>query len=150
MSKYAKLASGKIVPLKEKNVITTVVAIDLCDIIDLDLEGLLDKLSELATDSVCLTGFTYRVVGHTGDTLQIEVTGELDETVIDFEEIAEEDLPEQEFLVEVTRIGYGRRTVTVKAKTKEEAESIADDDAGNHLYSEYQADYKFEAFKVAA
>ena len=60
--------------------ITGTVRVDLSDIIDNDLEGVLDLLSELLTDTpVEVTDLTYKVVGHDGDTLLIEVEGNADQ-----------------------------------------------------------------------
>jgi hypothetical protein len=55
--------------------VSGVVAIDIGDIIELDLEGVLDELSLRLTGTELLTDITHKIVGHDGDTLWIEVTG---------------------------------------------------------------------------
>jgi hypothetical protein len=61
--------------------VSGIVAVDLGDIIDRDLEGLLDELSMLLTGSELLMDITYTVVGHEGQTLWLEVTGDATEVV---------------------------------------------------------------------
>jgi hypothetical protein len=51
---------------------------------------------------------------------------------------------EEEYVVSVTRIGYGFGTLTVKAFSSEEAEEIALDIAGNYEYNEKDVDYKID------
>lgn len=46
-----------------------------------------------------------------------------------------------EFEVDVCRIGYGARTLVVKACSAAEAKELALDEAGNHEYNEHTADY---------
>ena len=53
-----------------------IVEVDLSDVIDNDLEGFLDLLSERAVNSPLLMDISYRIVGHDGDTLKIEVDGD--------------------------------------------------------------------------
>lgn len=48
----------------------------------------------------------------------------------------------KEFDVEVTRIGYGYRTIRVTAETEDEAINKALDKAGNYVYSEHTAEYE--------
>lgn len=52
-----------------------IVDVELYEIIDNDFEGFLDILSERVSDTVLLTDISYRIVGHDGDTLKIEVDG---------------------------------------------------------------------------
>jgi hypothetical protein len=59
--------------------ITGVVAVDLGEVIDTDLEGFLNLISERLTDTDILMGVSYNVVGHEEDTLWIEVTGDTKE-----------------------------------------------------------------------
>lgn len=56
----------------------------------------------------------------------------------------------QEFEATVTRVSYGNRTVRLSARTADEARDIANDDAGNHLYSEHASDYIIEVRQVSA
>ena len=60
-----------------------VVAVDLSDFIDNDPDGVLDLLSERLTDGPLLMDIAYKVVGHDGDALHIEVSGDASE-VLDF------------------------------------------------------------------
>lgn len=54
----------------------TNVQVELHEIIDYNLEGFLDLISERACKSPLLMDISYRVVGHDGDTLTIEVTSD--------------------------------------------------------------------------
>lgn len=58
-----------------------VVAIDLSDAIDNDLEGWLDILSEKLTGSPLLMDISYGVVGHDGDELHVKVTGDISQVI---------------------------------------------------------------------
>jgi hypothetical protein len=48
------------------------------------------------------------------------------------------------FLVPVTRIGYGYNTFEVEASSQKEADEIALEQAGDHEFSEKDADYVLE------
>lgn len=69
--------------------ITGVVAVDLSDIIDTDLEGFLDLISYKMTDTDLLMDITYNVVGNEEDMLFIKVRGDVS-NIVDSEE-EEED-----------------------------------------------------------
>jgi hypothetical protein len=58
-----------------------VVAIDLGDLIDLELEGFLDKLSQLLTGGELLMDIQYEVVGHEKDSLWMKISGNAKEVV---------------------------------------------------------------------
>jgi hypothetical protein len=47
----------------------------------------------------------------------------------------------KKFEIEVTRIGYAYKTMTVEANSREEAEGIALDEAGDEEFSERESDY---------
>ncbi|MCA6367549.1 MAG: hypothetical protein IM618_10940 [Cytophagales bacterium] len=47
----------------------------------------------------------------------------------------------QEFTIKVMRTSYAFRDIKVQAKTQKEAEELALDEAGDHDYSERDADY---------
>ena len=49
---------------------------------------------------------------------------------------------EKEYEIEIVRKGYGFNTVKVRGYTEKEAIERALDQAGNHLYSEKDADYE--------
>lgn len=66
-----------------------VVAIDLSDFIDSGgLEGTLDLLSERLIGNECLMDIHYRVVGHEGNTLHVEVEGDASEALTEDDESA--------------------------------------------------------------
>jgi hypothetical protein len=54
------------------------------------------------------------------------------------------ELETRAFEVPVVRIGYGFTTIVVMAKTLEEAEELALDEAGDHEYSEKSSEYEIE------
>lgn len=58
---------------------TFTVRVGLDEAVDLDLEGFLDLIAERAGHPL-LMDFTYKVVGHEGDTLILEVTGDTSES----------------------------------------------------------------------
>ena len=70
----------------QKGWLKGVVPVALSEIIDGDLETFMDKLSELLTGTELLSDFSYRVVGHDGDTLYIEVEGDA-ALCFDFDEV---------------------------------------------------------------
>lgn len=146
MRKFVKLPNEEIVEADENGFIAVQVEVDLSEIIDNNLEGVLDVLSEKATGTEVLSNISYSVVGHQGNTLTVRVTGSIE--IIDVEDVDVEKLPMREFEVQVTRVGYGNRTVRLSARTVEEAQNIADDDAGNHMYSEHVSNYIIEAHPV--
>jgi hypothetical protein len=51
-------------------------------------------------------------------------------------------MTKQTFDIEVIRIGYGSRTISVEAETYEQAQELALDKAGDYEYSEKSADYE--------
>lgn len=57
------------------------------------------------------------------------------------EVIESEEKSKKPFEVNVCRIGYAYKTITVLAKTRKEAEEIALDEAGGEEFSEKNADY---------
>ena len=65
--------------MTDPNDIKKVVTVELSDLIDNNLEGFLDILSEKAVGHECLMDINYKIVGHESDTiLKIEVTGYVD------------------------------------------------------------------------
>lgn len=142
-SRYVQLVNGNVVPLDELGFIKVIVSVEISDLITNDLEKVNDLLSNAATGADTLSDISISVVGHHGNTLQVQVTGQIDlEHVI---EVSLDDLPLVEFEVQIARISYGSRTVRLLARTEQEAIDIADDDAGNHTYSEQNSDYVIEA-----
>jgi hypothetical protein len=51
-------------------------------------------------------------------------------------------MTKQTFDIEVIRIGYSSRTISVEAETYEQAQELALDKAGDYEYSEKSADYE--------
>ena len=143
MSKYVKLPNGKVVLVDENNVLIVKVMVDLSEVINRSLEELLDLLSDLATGTELLSDISYSVVGHSGNTLELTVRGDIN--LIEVDEVVVDELPMLEFDVDVTRIGYGERTLRLSARTVDEAENLADADAGNHYYSEHHSNYVISA-----
>jgi len=47
----------------------------------------------------------------------------------------------EKYKIEVCRIGYGYKTIEVEATSQEEAENMALDEAGDHEFSEKDAEY---------
>jgi len=133
LSKYVKLPNDQVVAVDKNGIITVQVEVDLSEFIDNDLEGVLDLLSEEATGTEVLSDISYLIVGHQGNVLSIQVTGSIG--MIDVEDVDLDTLPMQEFEAEVTRVGYGNRTVRLSARPADEARDIADDDAGNVEFS---------------
>ena len=143
---YVTLPNGKVVTVDQDGFIRVRVHVNLETLIANDREGFLDVLSEEATGSEVMGDISYTVVGQTGNTLQIEVCGLIDG--MEAREVVYEALPQREFEVNVTRVGYGTRSVRLSAKTEQDAIEMADDDAGNHTYSEHASDYVIEAAAV--
>jgi hypothetical protein len=56
--------------------LTNPVRVELAEIVDNDLEGFLDLLSEKHTRSNLLMDIDYKIVGYTDDALIIEVSGD--------------------------------------------------------------------------
>jgi len=51
----------------------------------------------------------------------------------------------EKFVVLVTRISYSSRNIEVEATDRKEAERLANEEAGNHEFSEHDAEYKVDA-----
>ena len=143
---YVQLPNGRVTYVNEIGFVSVTCNIDLSVFIDNDLEGVLDTLSEEATGSSCLTNVSYKVTGHEGNTLKILISGDIEAieaTPVDLDKIAP-----MEFEATVSRIGYGSRTFRLSARSEIEAELIADDDAGNHVYNEHSSVYEIDVRRV--
>lgn len=92
MSKFVKLPNGIVTSVDESGYITATVEMQLSTFIDHNLETALDLMSNGATGSELLSDISYSVVGHTGNTLKIQVTGSI-ESIDDAEEVPEDKLP---------------------------------------------------------
>jgi len=151
MKNHVKLPNGVVTSVNDHGYISASVHVDLSAFIDNDRQAALELMSDAATGSRLLRDVTYSVIGHCGNALQLEVTGRID-LIKGLEYVPEADMlnmPMLEFEAEVTRIGYGNRTFRLSAKTAEDARDIADDDAGNHLYSEHASDYLIEIRQIS-
>src|SRR5574337_2164615 len=98
-SRMVKLPNGNIVRLGEHDRIEVDVFVELSEVIDTDLEGFLDLLSERATGSGLLGDISYRMAGNDHNALKVKVSGEIG--LIEADEVEFESLPPREF--EVTR-----------------------------------------------
>lgn len=73
--------------MNENCYVTAIVPVYVSDLIDNDLEGVLDLLSELMTGSLCLMNIGYKVVGVIDEyTLAIQVEGDVSEVINDYDE----------------------------------------------------------------
>lgn len=143
MAKYVKLPNDEVVLVDDNGFIQCIVEVDLSELIENDLGGFFNHLSELATGTDVLGEINYSVIGHRGNTLEISVSGNID--LITVEDFDIDSAPMLEFEVEVTRIAYGTRTLRLSARSWQEAIDIADFDAGNHRYSESNSEYIINA-----
>jgi hypothetical protein len=55
-----------------------------------------------------------------------------------------DDRPEKHYNVEMCRIGYGSRIIVVKARSREEAQNKAEDQAGDYEYNEKHSEYEVQ------
>ena len=141
--KLAKLPNASIVPVDEHGFIAVDLMVDLSTIINSDLEGLLDHLSDLATGTGVLSNISYKPIEVVDGAIKLKVCGNLE--LIEHEVIEAGAMPMQAFEVTVSRISYGSRTFVLSARTEDEAREIGADDAGNHLYDEHCAEYEVTA-----
>ena len=149
--KFVKLPNGSILPVSDNGFVTAVVTVCLADLMEKDSSGYLSHLSQEVTGTDVMSEMLYRIVGHSAYTVDVEVKGCINTLAQDqLEYIEADNLPQREFEVTVTRVGYGFRTFRMFAKTAAEAESIADDDAGSHLYSEKESEYQVAATEIKA
>lgn len=64
-TRFFTLPSGEKIPVSEDNRIETSIVVGLDAAVDHDLEGFLDLISDMVTDTPLLSDFTYRVTGVT-------------------------------------------------------------------------------------
>ncbi len=145
---YVKLPNGLVTRIDDKGFITVPVEIDFADCIKHSSSWANARLSQLATGSVLLQDQSYKVVGHDGNYVKVLVTGRVGPIGATFVEA--DELPLAEYEVAVTRVSYGSRTIRLSARSATDAFDIADDDAGNHLYSEVQSEYVIDVTPVTA
>jgi hypothetical protein len=143
---YLKCPNGTIVLVDENGFAEFEIQMPLHAIIGNSVEDVEVSMSELAIGSDEMTSISYEVIGHIQDTLIFKVTGII--TDLDFPEIDASNLEGSEWTVEICRTGYGFHTVTVTARTAVEAKKIADEQAGDILFSDYSSDYSFEVTEL--
>lgn len=148
MTNYVQLPNGLVTRIDGRGFVTVPVEIDFEDCIKHSSSWANAKLSQLATGSVLLQDMTYQVIGHQGNQVKVLVTGRVGP--IGASLIEADELPLAEYEVEVTRVSYGSRTIRLSARSANDAFDIADDDAGNHLYSEKDAEYQIDVTPVTA
>lgn len=143
-----KLPNGKVSRVGLNDLLVTRVDLELEEMFGLSREALVSLLVERAIGASALSGVTYRVTGHFGTALTFEVRGKLERRP-EIQEIDINALEEVEFEATVTRVGYGVRRFRLSARTEQDAIEVADDDAGNHLYSEHYSEYKVDVCRVS-
>jgi hypothetical protein len=146
--RYVRLPNGNIAHVSADGQIVVTFKTDLNDVFEMagnDLEGWLAEMATGEVDGLTMT--TFRILDTSGPHgLTIEVAGSLGE--IEVTNLKEDEVPMQEFEVQVTRVSYGSRSIRLSARTLDEARDIAGDDAGNHTYNEQHAEYLIEACPV--
>lgn len=143
---FYKLPNKKIVRVDQRGFATFEIEMPLKAFIEGDHEIIMDGMSLLATGDVLMTDVTYEVTRNVRNTLVIALTGNLNN--LGLEIIDEADISSQEWTVEITRTAYGSESITVTAKTQEEAIEIADQKAGDILFSDKVSEYSFSVASV--
>jgi hypothetical protein len=143
--KYIKLENGTIVPVSKQGFITLPVSMSLSSLIRGNLEDIQDAMSIQATGSSLLTDISYVVKDHTGDSIIIDLTGNISE--LDVEEVNLDEMPNLDWNIEVTRADWGSTTIKVFAKTAGLAIKVAEEDPWGLVFSEKNAEYTFVATK---
>lgn len=143
-----RMPNGKVCRLSRDGSIVTKVDLDLTEVLGATEASFAELLAERGAGARVLANVTYALVRHFGTGLTFEVRGALIPNS-GAEQIDLDSLEEVEFEASVTRIGYGVRTFRFFARTEEDAIDMADDDAGNHLYSEHCSEYQVEVSRVS-
>jgi len=143
-----RMPNGKVFRLGRDGSIAAKVDLDLTEVLGLTEASFAELLAERVAGARVLANVTYALIGHFGTGLTFEVRGALTPNS-GAEQIDLDSLEEVEFEVSVTRIGYGVRTFRISARTEEDAIDMADDDAGNHLYSEHCSEYQVKVYRVS-
>ena len=142
-----RMPNGKVCRLNRDGSIATKVDLDLTEVLGVTEASFAELLAERGAGARVLANVTYALVRHFGTGLTFEVRGTpMPNSCVD--QIDLDSLEEVEFEASVTRIGYGVRTFRLSARTEEDAIDMADDDAGNHLYSEHCSEYQVEVYRV--
>ncbi len=83
--------SGEEVEIDEHNFIEAEIVVDLCEAVDRDLDGFLDYISDLVTNTCLLSDFSYRVIGVTPEgALIMKVCGDITD-ILEWEKEEDED-----------------------------------------------------------
>jgi len=152
-NKVAKLPNNQIVRIDESGRASFTMTFDLAGLVNYAAECafvgpgdfLREVLSRRATgSSTLLQNIMYDVIGNNGNAVILRVSGRLEKGAAGVTILEEVDLPLREFDVVVTRVAVGSRSLRLSARTQEEAERLAHDDAGNHIYDTQNADYQVE------
>lgn len=143
-----KLPNGKVFRLGSDGFLVTRVDLELDAMFGLSPEALVTLLVERAIGVSALSDVTYLVTGHFSSGITFEVRGKLARRP-EIEEVVMDSIEQVEFEATVTRVGYGVRTFRLSARTEQDAIEMADDDAGNHLYSEHCSEYQVEVCHVS-
>lgn len=104
---YAACPNGRTFQLDDQGSIAGEVAIDLHAVIDNDLEGVLDLLSEALTGCLLLQDVGRQVLGHDGDTLRLLVSGDPSEVIAQHAEEERPDGPDESRLSSTLRTQAG-------------------------------------------
>jgi hypothetical protein len=139
---YVKLPNGTITSVTPGGKVNLKVNVSLDAFIGSSPGAVNSMLSNYAIGRDGLLDISYIITGHYGRCLQLSVEGTIDPTSL--ESFEYDLLPPTEFDVQVTRIGYGARTIRISAKTAADAYAMADDEAGSHFYDEHESAYKIE------
>lgn len=148
MTKYVQLQTGQVLPVNSMGYVTVPIEIDINDCVQHSSSWVKARISQLAIGSVLLQDMSYKVVGHRGNLVKMLVTGSIH--CIGARHLDLDEIPEAEYEVEITRVSYGTRTIRLSARSSHDAAEIADDDAGNHLYTEHGAEYQIDVTPVPA
>lgn len=144
MKKLARLPNGQVVNVFNGYGILVQVSVPLDFFLGHNKESLGRALSVEATGSDLLMQTAYALLGTDAGRVVLNVTGSI-ESIPGVELLDGQDLPVQNYRVDVTRIGYGCRTLDIQARSEAEARELADDIAGGLDYSEHASEYLFEA-----
>lgn len=139
---YLQLPNNNIVFVDENGFAEFKIHMPLHAIIGNSVEDVESAMSELAIGSDEMSSISYEVVDHIQDTLIFKITGII--TDLGFPEIDASNLNGSEWTVEICRTGYGFHTITVTARSEIEAKNIAEEQAGNFVFSDSSSDYSFE------
>jgi hypothetical protein len=107
------------------------------DLLSEAIVNAVDECTDEETDEVNLEDLKDRL-----KYMELETAKAQREALRIFEDKEEEQNPPQTFTIEVCRTGYGFAQISVIARTIEEAEELALEEAGNYEFREKDADYK--------